>query len=198
MDDVLIEDLRQAADGAAALVEGVGDRHWDAATPCPDWDVRALVGHLAGGNRHVAAALAAVPPPAAAPAGAAPADTAPADTAFRPGCEDLVRAAAAAAPDDVVEIPFGRVPTALAVQLRIAELLTHGWDLARATGQAPAFPEPVVERSLRFSLAALSALPPGRTPFAPSQPCPDGASTLDRLAATLGRNVGWAPPAGPT
>jgi uncharacterized protein (TIGR03086 family) len=42
----------------------------------------------------------------------------------------------------VVTVPFGTVPGAVALHLRLAEALVHGWDLARArprsTGSPPA------------------------------------------------------------
>jgi uncharacterized protein (TIGR03086 family) len=88
-----------------------------------------------------------------------------------------------------VEVPFGTVPGAVAVHLRLTEVLVHGWDLAQATGQALAFPENLAEQELAFSRDALGALPPGRSPFAPPTPAPDTAPAIDRLAACLGRRL---------
>jgi hypothetical protein len=87
-----------------------------------------------------------------------------------------------------------QVPGSVAVQLRIAEILVHGWDLAWATGQPARFPEELAESSLAFSKPALAGLPPGRHPFAPPQPVPDCAPAIDRLAACLGRKVSAAGP----
>ena len=64
------------------LVAAVGSDQWDAATPCPGWDVRALLDHLVGGNHLYAAALAGRPGPARATD--SPARTRPARSA-RPG-----------------------------------------------------------------------------------------------------------------
>jgi hypothetical protein len=52
-----------------------------------------------------------------------------------------------------------------------------------------AFPEDVAEQELQFSRGAISQIPPGRTPFGPSQPVPEDAPAIDRLAGLLGRQV---------
>ena len=171
------------------LVAAVGSDQWSARTPCADWDVRALVTHVVGGNRLFAAAVRGVPlaearqelagdqlgdDPAAAYADAA----AEVAAAFR----------AHGAPEGPVTIPFGTVPASVALHLRIAEALVHGWDLARATGRTVSFPDDVVEQEIAFSREFLPRVPPGRTPFGPSRPVPDDAPPLDRLVALLGRD----------
>lgn len=67
--------------------------------------------------------------------------------------------------------------------------MVHGWDIARATGQAADFPEDVAEQTLAFSLAALPAVRSDRSPFAAPQPVDGDAPALDRLVACLGRKV---------
>lgn len=89
-----------------------------------------------------------------------------------------------------IELPRaqrGRAEVALWIHL--AETVVHGWDLARATGQEPAFDADVVEASLAD---CRSRVPPQRTagsPFADAQSAPDGATLLEQLAAYLGRDV---------
>jgi uncharacterized protein (TIGR03086 family) len=91
--------------------------------------------------------------------------------------------------DEQFVVPFGPVPGIVAAHLRIVEMLVHGWDLARATGQSTDFPDDIVEQELAFSRAKLGEIPPGRTPFAPGQPVAQDAAPIDRLAACLGRTV---------
>jgi uncharacterized protein (TIGR03086 family) len=81
------------------------------------------------------------------------------------------------------------VPGVVALHLRITDVLVHGWDLARAIGGTPAFPDDLVAQELAFSRAALDGLPPERSPFAAPQPVADDAPLIDRLAACLGRSV---------
>ena len=78
------------------------------------------------------------------------------------------------------------------MQWRIADLLTHGWDLAQATGVVAEVPDDLAEQALMFVQAQLPGQPrTGR--FAEPQPIRDDAPALDRLAAFTGRPVPWTP-----
>ena len=92
-------------------------------------------------------------------------------------------------------LPFGTVPGSVALHLRMVELLVHGWDLARATGQPPRFPDGLAEQELAFSRRALADIPAERNPFGQPQPAPADAAAIDQLAALLGRTV--TPGSGP-
>ena len=184
-----VDQLRTALDAAGEIIAGITPEQWSRPTPCTDWDVRELVAHLSDGNHLFAAALA---------------DDAALHVRERTGVDDnddpvaayreSAEAVVAAfrrpgALGRTVQVPFGTVPGAVAVHLRLTEVLVHGWDLAQATGQVPAFPEDLAEQELAFTRDALGALPPGRSPFDPPTPAPDTAPALDRLAACLGRRL---------
>ncbi len=89
----------------------------------------------------------------------------------------------------MITVPFGTIPGAVALNLRIIEMLVHGRDIAVATGAAVQFPEDLAEQEIVFSQQNLSRVPPGRRRFADPQSVPDGAPAIDRLAALLGREV---------
>lgn len=181
------DDLDQLARAFAAvevLVAGVQPEQWSGPTPCEDWTVRRLVGHLTGMNLVFAALLADETPPrqGAAPAGADP------GTAFRTSAAALQ--AAFAAPG-VLErsyaSPMGSATGAERLQIRLYDLLAHGWDLATATGQPIVLPEDVAERSLTFVRGQLTdQARPGR--FDPARPTAAGASAVEQLVAFLGRS----------
>jgi uncharacterized protein (TIGR03086 family) len=74
------------------------------------------------------------------------------------------------------------------LQIRLYDLLAHGWDLARATGIPARLPEDLAEQALGFVQVQFSAQPrTGR--FAEPQPVEETAPAIDRLAAFLGRPV---------
>ena len=85
-------------------------------------------------------------------------------------------------------MPWGKVPGRIAVSGYVQEIVTHGWDLARATGQ-PAELDP--ELASWVLAVAQRILPPeprgGEIPFGPVVPVPADAGRYAQLAAWLGR-----------
>lgn len=176
------DQLEVALRATGSLVAGVRPEQWSAPTPCADWDVRQLAGHLVGGNLRFAAALGADEP--------APGDPLEPDpvTAYAESAAAVVAAfGQPGALQRMITVPAGTVPGHVALHLRITEALVHGWDVARATGQSVAFPEPVVEQELAFTERQLPTIPENRRPFGPPQPVADDAPVIDRLVALLGR-----------
>jgi uncharacterized protein (TIGR03086 family) len=84
--------------------------------------------------------------------------------------------------------PLGTATGAERLQIRLYDLLAHGWDLAQATGQPAALPEDLAEQALAFAHTYLAdQARPGR--FAPAQLAADHAPAIERFAAFLGRAV---------
>jgi uncharacterized protein (TIGR03086 family) len=182
-----VEQLADVVDQLAALVDGVRAEQWSAPTPCAEWDVRALVEHLVTGQLLFASALGFT---AGADAVTGADDDVRLPDAFRAtGAVMLEAFRKPGALDQLVDVPVGRVPAGVAVDLRVTECLVHGWDLARATGQTTTFDDAVVEREIAFTRGALALVPSDRTPFGPEQPVAPDASPTDQLAALLGRIV---------
>ena len=160
---------------------------WSAPTPCPDWTVRRLVEHLVGMNRVFTALLADEPPPRRNadhtdddPVGAYGDSAATLQAAFeRPGVLERIYRG-----------PLGAATGAERLQIRLYDLLAHGWDLALATGQPVELPDDVAERSLEFVRRQLTEdARPGR--FGPARLVADDAPAIERLVAFLGRAVDW-------
>jgi uncharacterized protein (TIGR03086 family) len=184
-----VEQLAGAVAEFRRLLRGVADEEWDAPTPCTDWDVQALVQHVVRSNRQLAVALGGEAPEAA-PSLTSPDEPQGLAAAFDASAQALVAAfEQPGALQRVVTVPFGTIPAAVTLDLRLTELLVHGWDLARATGQSPRFPAALAEQEIAFSVRALPQIPADRRPFAPSTEVAPGAPALDRLAGLLGRPV---------
>ena len=131
------ERYARVADGFGARVAGfdgkptlAGKDIWAAPTPCREWTVRDVVGHVVTVHRHVAAGLdaTALPPPAT------DADLAAAWRAATEAVRSvLADPARAAAP---VSGRFAPMPLEeLIGRLLCIDTVVHTWDLARATGQ---------------------------------------------------------------
>jgi len=127
---------RRAQDRFGERVHGVRDDRWTAATPCTDWDVRALVNHVLGEIRW------AVPLFAGATI-AEVGDRFDGDLLGNDpvGRWDEAALEALAAVDDegsmdrTVHLSFGDFPGGGYAMQLFADLLVHGWDLSVATGQ---------------------------------------------------------------
>ena len=138
----------------------MGPEQLDLPTPCPDWDVRALLTHLVGGNIRWAA-LATGEPLMRGPArgGASGADMLGDDTAaaYRRSAATLHAAwQDLALLNRQFELPICVLPGRAALNIRLLETVIHGWDLAKATGQHSAFDPEVVGTAAQFAQSGLS------------------------------------------
>lgn len=195
MTDTEALDLAPAAREVAGLLPGVREDQLGAPTPCPDYSVAELLAHLVD--------LAAAFRDAAAKRFGATTDTSPDARLPRLPAdwrEELPRRLtelAAAWRDPAAwrgETRAGGVslPGAAAGGTALNELLLHGWDLARATGQ-PFAPD---EASVRASLALLEGMAPEvrSAVYGPAVEVPADAPPFDRAVALSGRRPSWAPP----
>ena len=191
-------DLAPAARRLADLVGGIPDDLLDAPTPCPAYTVGDLVDHVGG------AALAFT--------GAAAKDmsdvtaTGPSGDASRLGGDwrtrvprDLVRMAEAwrdpTAWTGMTRAGGVELPGEVAGLVALDELVMHGWDIARATGQDYDSDLPSLEAVHGF-VAQFSA--PGQEAaraglFGPVVDVPDDAPLLDRVVGLAGRDPDWSP-----
>jgi uncharacterized protein (TIGR03086 family) len=182
----LVEQLGLAFDAVAGLIGNIRADQWSAPTPCPDWTVRQVVNHLIGMNRVFAALLAGQPPPPRPSADQVEDDPA---GAYRDSAAALL---AAFGRPGVLERsyhgPLGTATGAERLQIRLYDLLAHGWDLAQATEQPAGLPDDLAEQSLAFARTQLTGQArPGR--FGPAQSVAEQAPAIERLAAFLGRPV---------
>jgi len=168
------------------LISTVQPEQWSTPTPCTDWTVRRLVDHLIGMNRVFAALLADEAPPQRRadhteddPVGAYRDSAAALRAAFdQPGVLE-----------HTFEGPLGAATGGERLQMRLYDLLAHGWDLGQATGSPLEVPDGLADQSLAFARTQLTKQArPGR--FGPAQSAPRQASALERrLVAFLGRPI---------
>ncbi|MBL3667292.1 TIGR03086 family protein [Streptomyces sp. M2CJ-2] len=191
-----ILDLGPQARVVARLAEGVADVQLADGTPCPRYAVRDILGHLVGlsvafrdaGRKDLGVTTDTSPDAAVPHLGPGWREELPrvlgelADAWRDPGAwTGMTRAGG-------VDLP-GEVAGAVAAD----ELVIHGWDLARATGQDYGPDPAALDAAHAFLLAA--AAEPGRDGgegiFGPVVPVPSDAPLLDRTVGLSGRDPGW-------
>ena len=88
--------------------------------------------------------------------------------------------------DGTVAVGRSTLPATLAVEIIPMELLVHGWDVARATGQQIDVPPEVADHLLGRARELVTEDKRGRS-FAAEVPAGPQASALQRLIAFTGR-----------
>lgn len=189
------QDLEPAARQVAGLLDAVDGTRLSGPTPCPDVTVSALLAHIGG--------LAVAFRDAAHKELGPTTDTEPEVAEmvlgddWRSTLPEALDGMVAAwrSPDawqGMTRAGSVDLPGEVAGMVALNELVLHGWDLARATGQ----PFRAEEAHLHSTLALLAALgdsPPAGSPFGPPVPVPDDAPLLDRAVARSGRRPDWQP-----
>jgi uncharacterized protein (TIGR03086 family) len=192
VDDDRRSKLLDSYENAAVIVSGIGAADLSQPTPCPNYDVASLVDHIVeAGHRAAALGRGEVPPPGD---GSQHVELSDAPGQLRHAAAD----AAQAWDDDsrlssTFTMPWGEEYTgATLVDMYLAELAAHAWDLARATGQIDELDPSVAVTALEGARAMIKPeyrdlLEPG-SPFGEEVPPPPGADDWERLAAFMGRD----------
>jgi uncharacterized protein (TIGR03086 family) len=118
-----------------AVAAMIGADQWELPTPCPDWNVTELLGHVIAGSQmsaalaHGADRVQAIDVLSTEFIGDDP--IAALDDALALQEQALVDSAV---DERICQHPAGDMPGAQLRSFRIGDLLVHQWDLARATG----------------------------------------------------------------
>ncbi|GAA3982488.1 TIGR03086 family metal-binding protein [Actinomadura viridis] len=185
-----------AAETAARIVRGVPAGLLDAPTPCPQWDVRALINHLIFWTGRGQTAARKQPPQPGAEEGYD--FTRDGDWADRYAEQALATAEAwrdEAAWEGVTSLsgdPQGGMPAVRIGGMLFSECVLHGWDLAVATGQDPALPDRLVRASYE-QVASIAEMGRRYGAFGEQVEVDASAPLLDRLLGLSGRDPRWRP-----
>jgi uncharacterized protein (TIGR03086 family) len=178
---------------AVRIVRDITAAQLGAPTPCAEYTVRQLISHLLcwGPGLVGAATKSTVPPP-----GASEAET---DLTTGDWAGDLTAylerlGAAWAEPtawDGMTSMGGSpEMPAAMIGGMVCLEVVVHGWDLARATGQQPRFDAELL--SYVLDVAAKNAdLGRDMGLFGPAVPIAESAPVLAQILGLTGRDPDW-------
>jgi uncharacterized protein (TIGR03086 family) len=178
----------RALSATGTIVDGVAARQLDLPTPCDGWSVRELLNHIIGGN--LWAAELATGKTIADVGDRLDGDNLGDDpqAAYRASAE--LAAAAFNAPgamDAPCAVSYGPVPGSVYCGHRILDVVIHGWDLAKATGQ-----DTTLDPELVDAVAAIVApqfdMLEGSGMFGSTVTIPGDADAQTRLLSRLGRH----------
>ena len=183
------EVLERACASTAIVLAAVRAADFDLPTPCRSWTVKDVINHVIGS----AAAYAELAETGVMPAGGQDADHTAGDfgAAFARQAGRVVAGfGAPGAMDKLMAMPFGGMPGSVCMWIAAGDIFTHGWDLAKATGQLTDLDPELAARLLeRIEPLLPDTLrgPEGQAPFGPEIAVTDSAPAADRLAAFVGR-----------
>lgn len=194
MSDTAVPDLRpvltRALDQTGRLIDELSPDQSSEQTPCSEYDVNGLVGHLQAVLRRMTAVLSGEHfsvVPSDLPTSEWSADWTAGREALAPVLADdecLTR---------TVTVPWGQVSGGAALGMYVGELTVHAWDLARAVDRTDQLDPSLAEMALPPSQQALPPDPRGGDiPFAPVIEVAHDAGPYERLVAWTGRNPAWS------
>jgi uncharacterized protein (TIGR03086 family) len=149
----------------------------DNKTPCDDWDVRTLLDHILETQRYF---LSSARGEDASPPGPTPPATLTDDPVADFGAVQRDMLAAYGERGTIER-------TGPALGVAFSDLLVHGWDVARATGQDETMPDGLAAAAYE-SVHGKFTDEQRKGMFKPEVPIGDDASPQDRLLAYTGRD----------
>lgn len=174
------------AERFSSILSSVSD--WDAPTPCAEWTVRDVVAHTIETERDFLQRQGL-------DAGPAPDQSSPAE-AWRAHAAAVTTALEApGVADREYDGYFGRTTIgATMADFYGWDLVIHGWDVARASGQESPLSDEEAE-SLGATADGWGDALYSEGICAAAVPVPSSASPADRLLGRLGRDPRWEPAA---
>jgi uncharacterized protein (TIGR03086 family) len=190
-----IDRLSRAIDQAGAVISRIRPEQATLPTPCQAWDVRALVNHLvhdlqqfkamASGGRY------------------AKDDSDVIDEdwigTYRAAAGALLEAwSREGALDRTLHLSMGDVPATWSVGQQVADVVVHGWDIAKATGQPTELDPELGRVALEWGRENLKPQFRGDEEsgkvFGTEVAVSEDAPVYEQLAGWFGRDPRWTPP----
>ncbi|TMK85009.1 MAG: hypothetical protein E6G44_08465 [Actinobacteria bacterium] len=167
-----IDRLARAIDQAGNAISGIRPQQATLPTPCRSWDVRELVNHLVHDLQQFTAMAAG--------------------GRYEKDESDVIGEDWLGA----IHLPFGDVPATWSVGQQVADIVVHGWDIAKATGQPTELDPDLGRVSLEWGRENLKPQFRGDEDsgkvFGPEVAVPEDATVYEQLAGWFGRDPRWS------
>jgi uncharacterized protein (TIGR03086 family) len=185
---------RQAQDDLDAVLAAVRPDQWDAPSPCTDWTVRDLAGHVIWGQRQMRAWATGTDyaDGRGAPGAPRPAEMAGSDplACWRAARAESVPALTPEALRRTVSITgLGEVPLAAIVTLLTTDTVVHTWDIGHALGMDVRLDPALVGLAFEWGRSNMVRRPGF---FGPELTPPADSDEQTRMLAFMGR-AAWQP-----
>ena len=183
----LIEMYSRAAGRTHEVVANIRKDHLDNPTPCEEWNVAHVLDHLIGGCITVAAGARGEKSAAIGEPGNLGEDYVESFRTASQGAIDAFREPGAL--DKEFTFPWGDTPAPMALHLALADMVVHGWDVAKGTGQDYEPDADIAEEIYGFVTQMMepNGEMPRRSAFGPPIDVPQDAPPADKMLAYVGR-----------
>jgi uncharacterized protein (TIGR03086 family) len=190
----VILDLGPAARELARLVSTIRDDQLSDPTPCATYSLGDLLDHVRGFTANLTANARKQPLPAdvgrTADGGRLPSN-------WRTALPARLEGLAVAWQDEAAwegRVSAGGIEMSAAHNALVAleELVVHGWDVAKASGQGFSVDDASLGGVEQFFTVFGERIASGQGPYGPGVAVPADASRLDRLLGATGRDPGWS------
>jgi uncharacterized protein (TIGR03086 family) len=183
--------MQRVVETTTAVIDKTTDDQLSNQTPCTEWTVRDLINHMVGGATMFAVSVEEGSVPDELLGQLIGGDNVGDDPqgAWRAASDRAMKAfALPGAMEKTVKLPFGEMPTPVALNIAIFDVTTHACDLARATGQHVSDTE-LLEGALTVGKQMIG--PDLRVPgvFGDEQAAGTQASAEEKLLAFAGRKI---------
>ena len=176
---------REALAATGRVVANIKPDQLHAPTPCDEYDVSGLLNHLIGGNFWVAPLVEGKTIDEVGDA----LDRDFAIDEYQASADEADKAfSSAGAMERPVAVSYGPVPGEVYAGHRFVDVLIHGWDLAKATGQDTALDPDLVDACWTVINPQMELLK-GSGMFGGDVHVADDADSQTKLLATLGRRA---------
>ena len=188
MDEVLV--MGRVIDETKRVVAGIEPDQLDNPSPCEGWTVRDVLNHITGGATMFGLCVRDGSVPDEKLGELMAGDNLGDDYkgSFLKAVDEAQACfALPGAMEKMVKLPFGEMPAGAALNIAIFDVMTHAWDLAKASGQSTELDPELLGIALGIAQQMVTADMRAPGVFGPEVAVPDDAPLQDRLAGFVGR-----------